>query len=210
MQCAHALRLLTASPRGVGNFRACCRPWTWEPSLRLPLRNRAPTPRTRRRLGGPLHRRLADGAAPQPALLAAVSRGYVSRGADRRGATEPFAAPFFAGMHGLVSETSICVRQNQPGAHPSPSLAAVARPCARRPTHRPSPAGLPVAPAPRLTRQQPPAAAPRPAHAAAPAPTAPPAWGLGRLSGSATSPRTAPPPARVVSAPARAQVPVPA
>lgn len=22
----------------VGNFRACCRPWTWEPSLRLPLR----------------------------------------------------------------------------------------------------------------------------------------------------------------------------
>jgi len=25
-------------PGGVGNFRACCRPWTWQPSLRLPLR----------------------------------------------------------------------------------------------------------------------------------------------------------------------------
>lgn len=29
----------------VGNFRACCRPWTWEPSLRLPLRYKTPISR---------------------------------------------------------------------------------------------------------------------------------------------------------------------
>ena len=48
-------------------------------------------PVTRRRLGGPLHRQRADRAASQPALLAAVSRGYRPRGADRRSITEPFA-----------------------------------------------------------------------------------------------------------------------
>jgi hypothetical protein len=200
---------MTASPRGVGNFRACCRPWTWEPSLRLPLRNRAPTPRTRRRLGGPLHRRLADGAAPQPALLAAVSRGYVPRGADCRGATEPFAAPVFAGMHGLISETSICVRQNQPGAHLSPRLAAVAsRPPggARSAHHRQDTASRPHRASPGNSR----APAPRAAHTPATPPRPRRPQGAGRLSGSATLPRTAPPPTRVVSAPARAQVPVPA
>ena len=25
---------------GLGNLRACCLPWMWQPSLRLPLRNR--------------------------------------------------------------------------------------------------------------------------------------------------------------------------
>ena len=36
---------LTAS--ALGNFRACCLPWMWQPSLRLPLRNQTLIPRTR-------------------------------------------------------------------------------------------------------------------------------------------------------------------
>src|SRR4029453_15751797 len=30
---------------GLGNLRACCLPWMWEPFLRLPLRNRTLIPR---------------------------------------------------------------------------------------------------------------------------------------------------------------------
>src|SRR3569623_990771 len=30
---------------GLGNVRACCRPWMWLPFLRLPLRNRTLIPR---------------------------------------------------------------------------------------------------------------------------------------------------------------------
>ena len=76
---------------------------------------RPPSPVTRRRLGSPLHYQPADRAASQSPLLATVSRGYRPRGADRRSITEPFAVPIFTGMHGLISETSIYVRQNQPG-----------------------------------------------------------------------------------------------
>ena len=32
------LSSLHCLPFGVGNFRACCRPWTWAPSLSRPLR----------------------------------------------------------------------------------------------------------------------------------------------------------------------------
>lgn len=73
------------------------------------------SPVTRRRLGSPLHYQLADRPASQSALLATVSRGYPSPGADRRSTTEPFAVPSVTGMHGLASGASVHVRQNQPG-----------------------------------------------------------------------------------------------
>ena len=89
---------------------------------------RPQSPVTRRRLGSPLHYQPADRAAPQSPLLATVSRGYRPQRADRRSITEPFAVPIFTGMHGLVSETSIYVRQNQPGAPISGPAAPTASP----------------------------------------------------------------------------------
>ena len=86
------------------------------------------SPVTRRRLGSPLHYQQADRAASQSPLLATVSRGYRPRRADRRGITEPFAVPIFTGMHGLISEASIYVRQNQPGASCAAPAAAVLSP----------------------------------------------------------------------------------
>lgn len=87
-------------------------------------------PVTRRRLGSPLHYQHADRAASQSRLLATVSRGYRAPRADRRSITEPFVVPRrFTDMHGLISETSIYVRQNQPGARRARAAAANCLPC---------------------------------------------------------------------------------
>lgn len=169
-------------------------------------------PVTRRRLGSPLHYQLADRAASQPPLLATVSRGYRPRRADRRSITEPFAVPIFTGMHGLVSETSIYVRQNQPGACSAAARASTALPSARRRVrHRQQR----VRRSRRAPQEAPQRARGRRARA------------RGRRGGPlrarrregsrppealdlTISRRTAPVPARVVSASACAQVPVPA